>query len=384
MLTLNRSPENGGTVTRSPNQGSYFSGTVVTITATANEAIGFKFVNWSGAGVADPNSATTTVTITSDMTVTANFGWAGDGPTPEMHTLTLDRSPENGGTVTRNPIAATYFSGTVVTITATANAAAGFRFVNWSGAGVADPNSSTTTVSVTSDMIVTANFELNTEMEMVFVQGGTFVMGCTPEQGELCGDVPVHQVTLSSFFIGKYPVTQAQWLAVMGSNPSQITGNLLRPVESVTWNDIVNQFIPKLNEMTGITYRLPTEAEWEFAARGGTNTRRYRYSGSDDINEVAWYSSNSGIRTHPVGTKAPNELGIYDMSGNVQEQVNDWRGSYTAEAKIDPTGPSSGSSRVARGGSWECRIAPIDECRVSFRGGSGSFAGFGFRLAISP
>jgi formylglycine-generating enzyme required for sulfatase activity len=293
--------------------------------------------------------------------------------------------------VTRDPNQITYFSGTVVTITATANEATGFRFVNWSGVGVADPNSATTTVSVTADMTVTANFErdeIEVDIEMVFVQGGTFFMGCTPEQGAACmaNESPAHQVTLSSFFIDKYPVTQAQWFAVMGDNPSSHTGDLSRPVERVSWNDIVNEFIPKLNEMTGMTYRLPTEAEWEFAARGGTNTRGYMYSGSDDINEVAWYTSNSSSRTtHPVGTKAPNELGIYDMSGNVWERVNDRNGSYTAEAKTNPTGPSSGSDRVIRGGNWSDGAG---RCRVSFRGNDGApaFRGSstGFRLAVSP
>jgi formylglycine-generating enzyme required for sulfatase activity len=301
--------------------------------------------------------------------------------------LTLNVSPANSGTVTRNPNQGSYFSGTVVTITAVANEDRRFRFVNWSGVGVADPNSATTTVTVTSDMTVTANFERDDieldEIEMVSVQGGTFFMGCTPEQGENCTAVPVHQVTLSSFFIGKYPVTQAQWLAVMDANPSNFTGDHSRPVERVTWNEIVNQFIPRLNEMTGMTYRLPTESEWEFAARGGTNTRGYMYSGSDDINEVAWYNSNSSSRTHPVGTKAPNELGIYDMSGNVWEWVSDWQGRYTAEAKTNPTGPSSGSSRVARGGSWNYAAR---HCRVSNRDintPDDRYSSIGFRLALS-
>jgi formylglycine-generating enzyme required for sulfatase activity len=292
--------------------------------------------------------------------------------------------------VTRNPDQITYFSGTVVTITATANEAAGFRFVNWSGVGVADPNSATTTVSVTADMTVTANFErdeVEVDIEMVFVQGGTFFMGCTPEQGTAClpDESPAHEVTLSSFFIGKYPVTQVQWFAVMSNNPSSHRGDLSRPVEHVSWYD-VHTFITALNSLTGRTYRLPTEAEWEFAARGGTNTRWHIYSGSDDINEVAWYNFNSSSRTHPVGTKAPNELGIYDMSGNVREWVWDWFGSYTAEAKTNPnpTGPFSGSPRVIRGGSWD---GGARDCRVSYRSnGTPDFrnSGIGFRLALSP
>jgi formylglycine-generating enzyme required for sulfatase activity len=242
-------------------------------------------------------------------------------------------------------------------------------------------------------MTVTANFEFERfdielgEIEMVFVQGGTFFMGCTPEQGTACAanESPAHEVTLSSFSIGKYPVTQAQWAAVMGDNPSSFTGDLSRPVERISWNDIVNAFIPNLNEMTGMTYRLPTEAEREFAARGGTNTRWHIYSGSDDINEVACFNRGGLLGTCPVGTKAPNELGIYDMSGNVLEWVHDWHGNYTAEAKTNPTGPSSGSNRVIRGGCWNC---PATTCRVSNRSNTGTpgFRGInvGFRLAVSP
>jgi formylglycine-generating enzyme required for sulfatase activity len=186
----------------------------------------------------------------------------------------------------------------------------------------------------------------------------------------------------SGYYIGKYPVTQAQWVAVMGSNPSIFTGNLSRPVERVSWND-VQTFITRLNSLTGRTYRLPTEAEWEFAARGGNGSLSYKYSGSNNIGDVAWYSL-SRSRTHPVGTKQANELGIYDMSGNVWEWVNDRWGNYTAEAKTNPTGPSSGSNRVIRGGSWG---GDAGDCRVSYRSiitPDRRDSDVGFRLALSP
>ena len=151
--------------------------------------------------------------------------------------------------------------------------------------------------------------------EMARVEGGTFRMGATSEQEDEADsdETPVHSVTLSGYYIGKTEVTQALWQAVMGSNPSRFKGSDL-PVECVSWNDC-QEFIKKLNRLTGRNFRLPTEAEWEFACRGGNNSRGYKYSGSNDIDNVAWYWDNSGEKTHPVGTKAPNELGIYDMSG---------------------------------------------------------------------
>ena len=188
--------------------------------------------------------------------------------------------------------------------------------------------------------------------EMVEVRGGTFRMGATSEQGSDAWDreKPVHSVTLSSFYIGKTEVTQALWKAVMGSNPSEFKGDN-RPVESVSWDDC-QEFIRKLNDLTGQNFRLPTEAEWEFACRGGNNSRGYKYSGNNYIDNVAWYDGNSGNKTHPVATKSPNELGIYDMSGNVWEWCADWYGKYSSGAQTNPKGPYDGSLRVCRGGSW--------------------------------
>lgn len=218
---------------------------------------------------------------------------------------------------------------------------------------------------------------------MVYVSGGTFTMGGTSEQGSdtESDEKPTHSVTLSSYYICKYEVTQALWRAVMGSNPSNFKGDNL-PVECVSWNDC-QTFINRLNSYTGRNFRLPTEAEWEFAARGGNYSRHYKYSGSNYIGDVAWYDDNSGNRTHPVGTKQPNELGLYDMSGNVWEWCSDWYGSYSSYSQSDPTGANSGSYRVERGGSW---YGYARYCRSSDRGSDspgGSDYGLGLRLVLS-
>lgn len=217
---------------------------------------------------------------------------------------------------------------------------------------------------------------------MVVVEGGTFTMGATSEQGSDAYDdeKPAHQVTLSDYYIGKTEVTQELWQAVMGSNPSGFTGNLQRPVECVSWDDC-QTFITKLNNLTGENFRLPTEAEWEYAARGGNASEGYKYSGSNSIGDVAWYWDNSSSTPHPVKTKQANELGIYDMSGNVWEWCADWYSYYSSSPQDNPTGPSSGSGPVLRGGSWfddarGCRVA----CRSSINPDSRS-DDFGLRLA---
>ena len=199
---------------------------------------------------------------------------------------------------------------------------------------------------------------------MVYVSGGTFTMGATSEQGSDAynDEKPTHSVTLSSFYLCKYEVTQALWQEVMGDNPSNHKGDNL-PVEEVSWDDC-QTFITRLNSLSGRKYRLPTEAEWEYAARGGNRSRGYKYSGSNVLSGVAWYKDNSGGKTHPVGTKSPNELGLYDMSGNVYEWCSDRYGTYSSSSQTNPAGPSSGSSRVYRGGSW-CGVARF--CRSSRR-----------------
>ena len=207
---------------------------------------------------------------------------------------------------------------------------------------------------------------------MVYVSGGTFTMGATSEQGSDADadEKPAHQVTLSSFSIGKYEVTQEEWVAVMGSNPSWYKG-AKRPVDNVSWNDC-QEFIRKLNAITGKKFRLPTEAEWEFAARGSNESRGYKYPGSNNIDNVAWYEVNSydvgssslNYGTHNVGQKQSNELGLYDMSGNVWEWCQDWYGSYNSGSQTNPSGPSTGSIRVVRGGGW---LSNAWYCRVSNR-----------------
>jgi formylglycine-generating enzyme required for sulfatase activity len=199
-------------------------------------------------------------------------------------------------------------------------------------------------------------------IQMIFVKGGTLMMGCTSEQGDDCEDDenPARQATVSDFYIGKYEVTQAQWKAVMGtdvrkqrdkadtSEPLAGEGGNY-PMYYVNWDD-VEEFIRKLNAQTGKNYRLPTQTEWEYAARGGAQSRRTKYSGSNTVGDVAWYGENSGDTVHPVGQKLPNGLGLYDMSGNIWELCSD-------ECIYD----SSDTCRVLRGGNWR---GPVSSCRV--------------------
>lgn len=262
---------------------------------------------------------------------------------------------------------------------------------------------------------LTANAQFkDSNIEMVHVQGGTFTMGCanTPQSDEdkfygretenecFDNETPAHKVTLSSFYIGKYEVTQAQWFAIMGENPSYFK-NPKRPVEKVFFEDIVGKsgkvlytekgvsyhsdgFCGKLYQKTGKKYRLPTEAEWEFAARGGNESSGYKYSGSNDIDKVAWYEKNSGDQTHPVGQKQPNELGIYDMSGNVWEWCSDWYGAYSTTWMTNPTGASFGSNRVLRGGCWGDNVFfnPVSIRTDMPPAGIDAFS-CGFRIALS-
>jgi formylglycine-generating enzyme required for sulfatase activity len=208
---------------------------------------------------------------------------------------------------------------------------------------------------------------------------------------------PIHQVTLSPFFMGKYEVTQKEWIAVMGSNPSRFKGDEQLPVESVSWNDAVS-FCNKLSAMRGLSpcytisgrdvvcdfskngYRLPTEAEWEFAARGGSGGGTGPFSGGSDANSVAWYRGNSKGKTHPVGQLHPNALGVFDMSGNVWEWCWDRYGAYPADSQTDPQGALRGFSRVARGGSW---FDGDKDLRTTNRSNGGSGPNYGFRLAMT-
>lgn len=229
----------------------------------------------------------------------------------------------------------------------------------------------------------TKKFTVNgISFNMIRVDGGTYTMGATSEQGKDAynSEKPAHQVTLSSYYIGETEVTQELWRAVMGSNPSNFSGSR-KPVENVSWDDC-HEFVRKLNSLTGQSFRLPTEAEWEFAARGGNKSKGYKYAGSNSIGDVAWYSDNGNSQTHDVAQKSPNELGLYDMSGNVWEWCLDWYDIFSNSSQTNPTGPTSGSHRVYRGGSW---LDIARHCRVSLRdyGSSGDTKNYlGFRLAL--
>ena len=232
--------------------------------------------------------------------------------------------------------------------------------------------------------------------KMIYVEGGTFIMGCTSEQEADCYDdeKPAHQVTVSSFYMGETEVTQELWRAMMGDNSNATEGTFDNkagyfPMECVSWYDCLD-FVRKLNQLTGKTFRLPTEAEWEYAARGGNKKSGYKYAGGSNAGDVAWYQDNSDYETHPVKGKWPNELGLYDMSGNVWEWCSDRFGDYSSTAQTNPSGPSSGKYRVVRGGSYEY----IDRgLRVSSRTGyypdfscsdnDGGEYGSGFRLVIA-
>ena len=227
---------------------------------------------------------------------------------------------------------------------------------------------------------------------MVPVKAGTFTMGATAEQQDPFGDEkPTHQVTLTNdYYMGETEVTQALWHAVTGYSPtvsgSSWSSNYGKgdnyPAYYISYEDVLS-FLSKLNSLTGENFRMPTEAEWEYAARGGNKSKGYQYSGSNTVDEVAWHKDNSNSMIHVVKTKLPNELGLYDMSGNVWEWCSDWYGSYSSSSQTDPVGASSGSLRVLRGGCWSgsstgCRVACRNDCTPS-----GRYAYLGFRLALS-
>jgi formylglycine-generating enzyme required for sulfatase activity len=195
---------------------------------------------------------------------------------------------------------------------------------------------------------IVVNDRKSFEPEMVFVGGGFFMMGSIKG---VDFEFPVHQVELSPFFIGKYEVTQAQWFDVMGYLPIKNNKCMKCPIENVSWLE-VQLFIEKLNVFTGKNYRLPSEAEWEYAAKGAFYSKNYLYSGANSIDEVAWVYENSKSKSHEVGTKMPNELGIYDMSGNVMEWTLDWYSSYSSEAQLNPKGSNYGKGKVIRGGGY--------------------------------
>ncbi|MDR1029459.1 MAG: formylglycine-generating enzyme family protein [Treponema sp.] len=213
----------------------------------------------------------------------------------------------------------------------------------------------------------------NVPANMVRVEGGTFLMGGTNGDSD---EKPVHTVTVKSFYMGRTEVTQKEWKEIMGNDPSYFKGDNL-PVEQVNWYEAV-EYCNRLSLKEGLSpayqgsgnnivcdfnatgYRLPTEAEWEYAARGGNrDAMAYEYSGGNSIDRVAWYNENSDSSSHPVGMKQPNSRGLYDMSGNVWEWCWDWYGSYSADSQTNPTGASSGNGRVRRSGGWYASAANV-------------------------
>lgn len=240
------------------------------------------------------------------------------------------------------------------------------------GSANADDVCKTATMTMDSDGNITITASNLPQIPMKKVEGGTFEMGAESSQGQDIeeDELPAHKVSVSTFAIGRYEVTQELWMAVMGSNPCDPGEDPQTPVYNVSWQ-AVQEFLSKLNahpaiRQAGHTFRLPTEAEWEFAARGGRNSKGFRYAGSNDLDEVAWYKVNSRSDVHPVGQKKPNELNLFDMSGNVFEWCNDWYSASFYELLINenPTGPTSGTARVVRGGAWG---VDANQCRVAYR-----------------
>ena len=264
-------------------------------------------------------------------------------------------------------------------------------YVLFSGGSLTDTLWVVQATGVSKDYTIDASG--NIELEMVYVEGGTFQMGATAELGDDLPDreKPVHSVTLSDYYIGKYEVTQGLWKRVMGTTIEELRDKyddfplfgkgIDYPMYYVSWED-ASEFCTRLSLLTGKKYVLPTEAQWEYAARGGVKTQGYTYSGGNDGDEVAWHGDNSGHTTHLVGTKKANELGIYDMSGNVWEWCQDWYGSYSNEAQTDPVGPESGTERIMRGCDWVFEVK-----RVSIRRSCNPNVGeyfSGFRVVLLP
>lgn len=237
------------------------------------------------------------------------------------------------------------------------------------------------------DSVVRVQVADGVEMEMVWVEGGSFTMGsnATPKGVKLTYALarPEHRVTVDGYFIGRYEVTQGLWQAVMGENPSKFKGSANLPVESVSWTE-AQEFAMRLSQMTGRRFRLPSEAEWEYAARGGSKSQRNPYAGCNrnQLDNHGWYCVNSDGTTHAVGQLQPNELGLYDMSGNVAEWCQDWVEAYTSEEQTNPRGPRQGENRVLRGGHYNSTSAA---CTVYDRGWylpSGKYELYGLRIVM--
>ncbi len=321
---------------------------------------------------ASGGSKSVSVTSNTSWTVTSSETWC-----------TVSSSSGSGnGTVSISVTANTSTSSRTAKLTFTSGDIR--REVSVTQKGTSGTVSGDDAVSYT----VTGNGKTVT-FKMIRVEAGTFQMGSDASDA-YSDEQPVHTVTLTKdYYMGETEVTQALWYAVMGQKPTSGGSQWSSayglgdsyPAYYISWEDC-QEFITKLNTLTGQTFRMPTEAEWEFAAKGGNSSMGYTYSGSNTIGDVAWYTDNSGSTTHTVKTKQANELGIYDMSGNVWEWCSDWYGSYSSSAQTNPTGPTSGSYRVNRGGCW---IYGARFCRSSCRNyGTPGYSGgnLGLRLAL--
>ena len=396
-------------VTATANPSTIPLGSSSTLTANATGGNGNYTYNWTPAtGLSNSQIQSPTATPTTTTTYTVTVNSIGQTTTANV-TVYVVRPPTNlSRTVSGNNVNLTWTAPNTVsfykvyrnnTLIKTGHTATTYTDSNLSAGtysyyvtamynNVESPPSNTVSATISSggDQTFTVN---GVSFTMKRVQGGTFWMGAqsTNPNGQnydseaWVEESPVHSVTLSTFYMGETEVTQELWQAVMGSNPSYFSGTN-RPVEMVSWNTIVNQFIPALNALTGRNFRLPSEAEWEYAARGGNQSHGYKYAGSNTIGNVAWYWDNSNNQTHAVATKQPNELGLYDMSGNVFEWCSDWYGNYGSGSQTNPQGPSSGLDRVLRGGGWSygaglCRVS----CRW-FDDPGETYDDLGFRLCL--
>lgn len=322
----------------------------------------------SGTEVANTISAShASLSFTADggsktVTITSNFTW-NEINVPSWISL----SPSTGSS-----------GSTTVTVVAEKNtgstALLGTITLGGSSATVSIPVAQETASSTVSYNTYTVN---GVSFKMIEVEGGTFTMGGTVFKDE----APAHSVTLDSYSIGETEVTQELWEAVMGNKSPSVFRGLKLPVDAVTWDEC-QEFINNLNALTGKTFRLPTEAEWEYAARGGNKSKGYEYAGSNTVEDVAWYMDNSDNKTHNVATKAANELGLYDMSGNVVERCYDWYGTYSSEAQTNPTGPSTGETRVLRGGAYGAISTENRVSRRWHRSGDIHASDTGLRLAL--
>ena len=361
-MVSSSSGSNNATLTVNVSENTSTSSRSATITISSTDAGSVKVsITQAGASpdlqlnkndlsfTADAGSDSFTITSNTNWTITSNQDWC---------TVSTSSGSKNG-TITVNVSENKSTSSRSATITVKVGEILQTISVTQAGAKPVDESTRSFTANGVS-------------FNMIRVDGGTFTMGATSEQvsDDYDDEKPAHQVTLSSYYIGETEVTQELWEAVMGQKPTsdgiQWTipglGNNY-PAYYVSWYDC-QDFIMKLNSITGENFRLPTEAEWEFAARGGNKSWGYKYAGSNTLGNVAWYGSNINSQTHNVATKDANELGLYDMSGNVWEWCQDWYGSYSSSSQTNPTGPSSGSYRVNRGGGW---FNLAGNCRVSAR-----------------